>query len=69
MYKIKDKETVLREYVNRYPELDQHFKDELAKEYDRYRELLDSVETKEEAIGIFNEEIRKKMKKDTKVIL
>ncbi len=59
MFKIRDKEEVLKEYVDRYPELDEHFKVELAKEYDRYRELLENAETKEEALEVFEEEIRK----------
>ena len=59
MFKIKDKEEVLKKYVNRYPELDEHFKNELAKEYYRYRELLENVKTKEEAIEVFENEIRK----------
>ncbi len=59
MFKIKGKEEILKEYVSRYPELDDHFKMELSKEYDRYRKLLEDVETKDEAIEIFEEEIRK----------
>ena len=59
MYKIRNKEDVLQEYVNRYPELDEHFKKELAEEYDRYRELLINTKTKEEALEVFEEEIRK----------
>lgn len=59
MLKIRKKEEVLKEYVNRYPELDEHFKKELSKEYDRYAKLLENIKTKEEALEIFEEEIRK----------
>lgn len=57
MFKIKDKKDVLKEYVNRYPELDQFVVDELSKEYDRYVDVLKSLEFKEEAIAVFNNEI------------
>lgn len=63
MVKIKSKEEVLRDYVSRYPELDEHFKDELAKEYDRYKELLMGVDTREEALKIFEDEIKKNEQK------
>ena len=59
MFKIRDKEEVLNEYVSRYPELDDHFKEELAREYDRYKQLLGEVETVEGARAIFEDEIRK----------
>lgn len=70
MFKIKEKEEVLKEYVARYPKLDEHFKAELANEYDRYRELLMNVKTKKEALEIFEEEIRKneeRYRNDTKI--
>lgn len=57
MFKIRDKEEVLREYVNRYPELDQFVKEELSKEYDRYIDLLKNLESREEAIEVFDQEI------------
>lgn len=57
MFKIRDKEDVLKEYANRYPELDQFVVDELSKEYDRYVDMLKSLESKEEALEIFNNEI------------
>lgn len=57
MFKIRDKEEVLKEYVGRYPELDQFVIDELSKEYDRYVNMLKSLESREEAIAVFNEEI------------
>ena len=57
MLKIRDKDDVLKEYVNRYPELDQFVIDELSKEYDRYVNMLKSLESKEDAIAVFNEEI------------
>ena len=63
MFKIREKEDVLREYANRYPELDQYVMDELSREYDRYVDLLKSVELKEEAIEIFNNEIEKNERK------
>ena len=63
MFKIKEKEDVLREYANRYPELDQYVMYELSREYDRYVDLLKSVELKEEAIEIFNNEIEKNERK------
>lgn len=59
MFKIRDKEEVLREYARRYPELDQFVMDELSKEYDRYINMLKSLETKNEAIVVFEEEIEK----------
>lgn len=36
MVKLKSKEEVLKEYVSRYTELDNFFKEELSKEYGRY---------------------------------
>lgn len=59
MIKIKSKEEVLKEYANRYPKLDEHFKRELVKEYERYGELLNDSNTKEEALKVFETEIRK----------
>ncbi|WP_353094677.1 hypothetical protein [Tissierella praeacuta] len=59
MFKIKDKEKVLKEYVKRYPELDQFVIDELSREYDRYIDLLKNLETRSEAISVFEEEIEK----------
>lgn len=63
MFKIREREDVLKEYANRYPELDQFVIDELSREYDRYVDLLKSVELKEEAIEIFNNEIEKNERK------
>ena len=63
MFTIRDKEDVLKEYSSRYPELDQFVIDELSKEYDRYVNMLKSVELKEEAITIFNNEIEKNERK------
>ena len=57
MFKIRDKDDVLKEYVNRYPKLDQFVIDELSKEYDRYVNVLKSLESREEAINVFNREI------------
>lgn len=57
MFKIRDKDDVLKEYVNRYPELDQFVIDELSKEYDRYVNMLKSVESREDAMEVFNREI------------
>jgi tetratricopeptide (TPR) repeat protein len=57
MFEIRDKEEVLNEYVKRYPELDQFVMNELSREYDRYIDLLKNLETREEAIEIFEEEI------------
>lgn len=59
MFKIRSKKEVLNEYVNRYPELDQFVIDELSREYDRYIDLLKNLETKEEALEVFEEEIEK----------
>ncbi|MBU5424791.1 hypothetical protein KQI41_00095 [Tissierella pigra] len=59
MFEIRSKEEVLKEYVRRYPELDRFVMDELSKEYDRYIDLLKNLETKEEAIGVFQEEIER----------
>lgn len=58
MFEIRGKEEVLNEYVKRYPELDQFVIDELSREYDRYIDLLKNLETREEAIEIFEEEIK-----------
>lgn len=57
MLKIRSKESVLKEYVSRYPKLDQFVIDELSREYDRYINLLKSVGTREDAIRIFKDEI------------
>lgn len=65
MFKIRDKKEVLREYVNRYPELDQFVIDELSREYDRYIDLLKNLETKNEAICVFEEEIEKNERRYT----
>lgn len=62
MYKIRDKEEVLKEYQRRYTELDDVFLKGLNKEYDRYVDLLKSVATKEEAMVVFNKEIERNEK-------
>ncbi|MDR7854999.1 hypothetical protein [Tissierella sp.] len=59
MFVIRDKEKVLKAYVKRYPELDQVVIDELSREYDRYIDLLKNLETREEAIAVFEDEIEK----------
>lgn len=59
MYRIKDKEQVIREYSTRYPELDNIFIRELGKEYDRYVNLLRNADTHKEALEIFENEIQK----------
>lgn len=59
MFKIRDKKEVLNAYGKRYPELDQFVMDELSKEYDRYVDKLKSLETKNEAIVVFEKEIEK----------
>lgn len=59
MFRIRDKEEVLKEYARRYPELDQFIIDELSKEYDRYIDMLKNLETRGEAIEVFEEEIDK----------
>lgn len=63
MFKIKDKDELLKEYVKRYPELDMFAVQELSKEYDRYIDLLKNIETKEEAIEVFQTEIRNNEKR------
>lgn len=63
MFKIRSKEKVLKEYVNRYPELDQFVIDELSREYDRYIDLLKNLETREEAIEVFEQEIERNERK------
>ncbi|MBU5438014.1 hypothetical protein KQI42_08345 [Tissierella sp. MSJ-40] len=63
MLKIRNKEEVLKEYINRYPELDNFVLDELSKEYDRYKNLLKNADSKEEALQIFDEEIEKNEKR------
>lgn len=57
MYKIRDREEVLKEYQRRYHELDQVFMAELGKEYDRYIDLLKEAETREQALEVFEKEI------------
>lgn len=57
MFIIRDKAVVLKEYSNRYEELDNFVVDELSKEYDRYIDLLKNLETREEAIKVFDDEI------------
>lgn len=59
MFKIRDKEQVLKEYERRYPELDKIFIGELGKEYDRYVRLLKNLSTKEEAVEVFEKEIER----------
>ena len=59
MVKIKSKKEVLKEYQSRYPELDSFFIQELSKEYDRYAEILKHTNSKEEAIEMFREEVKK----------
>lgn len=59
MYKIRDKDQVLKEYNRRYPELDKIFIKELGKEYDRYIDLLKHAQTREQALEVFAEEIEK----------
>lgn len=59
MFKIRDKEEVLSEYQRRYHELDSIFIEELGKEYDRYVDLLKSLTTRDEAIEVFEKEIRR----------
>lgn len=65
MFKIKDKKEVLSAYGKRYPELDQFVMDELSKEYDRYIDKLKSLETKNEAIVVFEKEIEKNERRYT----
>lgn len=59
MFIIKEKEAVLKEYTSRYPELDQVFMSELGREYDRYIDLLKNLETKEDALEVFEKEIER----------
>lgn len=59
MYKIRDKEEVLKAYSKRYSELDKMFMKELGKEYDRYIDLLKNAETREDALKVFEEEIQR----------
>lgn len=63
MLEIRSKEEVLNKYSGRYPELDKFAIDELSKEYDRYIDLLKSLETKEDALAMFQEEIEKNERK------
>lgn len=58
MIKLRSKEEVLKNYVSRYPELDQHFMMKLSKEYDRYVEALKDCSTREEVNKIFEDEIK-----------
>lgn len=58
MFEIRNKEEVLNEYVRRYPELDKFVIDELSREYDRYIGLLKNLETRDEAIEVFENEIK-----------
>lgn len=59
MYKIRDKDQVLKEYSRRYPELDNMFIKELGNEYDRYIDLLKHAQTREQALEVFAEEIER----------
>lgn len=59
MFKIRDKEYVLEEYERRYEELDNIVLKELGKEYDRYVNLLKNLSSREEAIEVFEKEIRR----------
>lgn len=59
MFKIRDKEYVLEEYERRYEELDNIVLKELGKEYDRYVNLLKKLSSREEAIEVFEKEIRR----------
>jgi len=59
MFKIVSKEEVLRKYKSRYPELDQFALEELSREYDRYLDLIKNLETKEDVMAVFQEEIEK----------
>lgn len=59
MFKIREKEAVLKQYASRYPELDRVFIDELGKEYDRYIDLLKNLKTREEALAVFEKEIER----------
>ena len=44
MVKLKSKEEVLKEYMSRYPELDNFFKEELSEEYGRYVEASPHIQ-------------------------
>lgn len=59
MLKIKSKEKVMREYVSRYPELDNFARRELSREYDRYMYILRDCNTKEEYYKVFSKEIKR----------
>lgn len=59
MFKIRDKEDVLKEYEERYPELDSVFIDGLSKEYNRYVGILKNLTSKEEAMEVFAKEIER----------
>ncbi len=62
MYKIKEKEKLLKVYEKRYPELDRIFLYELGKEYDRYIDLLKDAESREDALEVFEQEIERNEK-------
>ncbi len=57
MFKLRTKEEVLEVFVSKYPTVDKFVKDEIEKEYDRYLCLLKSLESKEEALEVFEKEI------------
>ena len=59
MFRIRSKEEVLKLYKSRYPELDKFALEELSKEYDRYLDLIKNLESKEDVMAVFQEEIEK----------
>ncbi len=58
MLEIRSKEEIIEIYKKRYPDSEKYLIDELSKNYDIYLNLIKSKESKEEALEVFEEEIR-----------
>ena len=58
--RIKSKEEVLKEYKNKYKELDNYFISHLSEEYDKYYKIVKDLQTKDEILAVFEKEIEKK---------
>ncbi|MFA5576743.1 MAG: hypothetical protein WCZ27_02365 [Tissierellaceae bacterium] len=63
MFKIRDKEEVLKRYMRLYPDLDQFTRDEISREYDRYIDLIKNLETREDVMEMFEEKVKENERK------
>ena len=57
--RIRSKEEVLKEYKNKYKELDNYFISHLSEEYDKYYKIVKDLQTKDEILEVFEKEIEK----------